>query len=120
VATSATHRQHRRWSAAGRVARRIVVGGILSARSACGASRIRVETDYLQFFSVDSIFARQHAIAEALGGTQPIYVSIEGDGPGPGASTCWPPCAICNSSARATGVDGSLSLADYVAICRAP
>jgi predicted RND superfamily exporter protein len=107
-----------RWAVAHRLI--VLVGGILlCAVSFWGASRIRVETDYLHFFSVDSVFRVDNTrIAEALGGTQPIYVSIEGDGPG----------SMAHLDALAAmrdlqqfvreqpGVDGSLSLADYVAI----
>ena len=53
------------------------------AVSLWGASRIRIETDYLEFFSPESVFRRDNdRIAAALGGTQPIYVTLDGDGRG--------------------------------------
>jgi predicted RND superfamily exporter protein len=107
-----------RWAVSHR--RIVLVGSILlCAFSLWGASRIRVETDYLKFFSVESIFRRDNTrIAEALGGTQPIYVSIEGDGPG-SLSRLDVLAAMRDLQTfvrEQPGVDGSLSLADYVAL----
>jgi uncharacterized protein len=106
------------WAVAHRLV--ILIGGVLlCAVSIWGASRIRVETDYLQFFSVDSIFRIDNArIADALGGTQPIYVSIEGDGSGSMAhlDALTAMRDLQQFVREQPGVDGSLSLADYVAI----
>ncbi len=107
-----------RWAVAHRAL--VLVGGILlCAVSLWGASRIKVETDYLAFFSEDSVFRRDNArIGAALGGTQPIYVTIEGDGPGAlgklDALTAMRD--LQQFVAEQPGVDGSLSLADYVAL----
>jgi predicted RND superfamily exporter protein len=102
-----------RWAVSHR--RIVLVGSILLCTfSLWGASRIRVETDYLKFFSVESIFRRDNTrIAEALGGTQPIYVSIEGDGPG-SLSRLEVLAAMRDLQKfvrEQPGVDGSLSLA---------
>ena len=107
-----------RWAVAHR--RPVLVGGIvLCALSLWGASRIRVETDYLRFFGRGSVLRRDNErIAKTLGGTQPIYVSIEGDGPG--SMTRLDVLAAMRDLQQFVreqpGVDGSLSLADYVAI----
>jgi hypothetical protein len=107
-----------RWAVAHR--RLVLIGGILlCAVSLWGAARIRVETDYLQFFSRDSVFRRDNTrIAEALGGTQPIYVAIEGDGAGSMArlDALAAMRDLQQFVAEQPGVDGSLSLADYVAL----
>ncbi|MBX3027436.1 MMPL family transporter [bacterium] len=107
-----------RWAMAHRL---LVLGGgvLLCAVAAWGAARIRVETDYLQFFSRGSAVRRDTLrIAEALGGTQPIYVTVEGDGPGSmgrlDALTAMRD--LQRFVAEQPGVDGSLSLADYVAV----
>ncbi len=107
-----------RWA----VAHRWIVlafGILLCATSIWGATRIRVETDYLQFFSPESVFRRDNArIAAALGGTQPLYVAIEGDGPGSmlQLETLAAMRDLQQFLLEQPGVDGSLSLADYVAI----
>lgn len=107
-----------RWAVAHRLL--VLAGGIvLCGLSLWGASRIRVETDYLQFFSRDSVFRRDNErIAASLGGTQPIYVSIEGDGSGSMAhlDVLAAMRDLQQFVAEQPGVDGSLSLADYVAI----
>ena len=107
-----------RWAVAHRLV--VLVGGIaLCAVSLWGASRIRVETDYLEFFGHDSSVRRDNQrIAEALGGTQPIYVVIDGDGPGSLArlDALAAMRDLQQFVAEQPGVDGSLSLADYVAV----
>ena len=107
-----------RWAVVHR--RAVLVGGLLlCAVSLWGVSRIRIETDYLEFFSPESVFRRDNTrIADALGGTQPIYVTIEGGGPG-AAQRLETLVAIRDLQqfiAEQPGVDGSLSLADYVAV----
>ena len=107
-----------RWAVAHRLA--VLLGAVgLCAFSLWGAARIRVETDYLSFFDRDSIFRRDNArIAAALGGTQPIYVTIEGDAPGALAKLDALAAMrdLQHFLAEQPGVDGSLSLADYVAL----
>lgn len=107
-----------RWAVSHRLV--VLAGGVLfCAVSLWGAARIRVETNYLQFFGRDSVFRRDNArIAEALGGTQPIYVSVQGDGPGSMArlDALTAMRDLQSFVGEQPGVDGSLSLADYVAI----
>jgi predicted RND superfamily exporter protein len=107
-----------RWAVAHRAV--VLIGGLLLCGvSLWGAARIKVETDYLQFFSPESIFRRDNVrISEALGGTQPVYVSIEGDGPGSMArlDALAAMRDLQQFVAEQPGVDGSLSLADYVAL----
>src|SRR5262245_5172684 len=107
-----------RWAVAHR--RLVLVGGLtLCGLSIWGATRIRIETNYLEFFDADSIFRRDNRrISEALGGTQPIYVTIDGDAPG-AVQRLETLAAIRDLQAfiaEQPGIDGSLSLADYVAI----
>lgn len=98
----------------------VILGALaLCGVSLWGASYIKVETDYLQFFSPESVFRRDNTrIAESLGGTQPIYVSIQGDGPGSLArlDALAAMRDLQQFVAEQPGVDGSLSLADYVAL----
>lgn len=107
-----------RWAVAHR--RPVLLGGLgLCALSLWGATRIRVETDYLKFFSPESIFRRDNRrIAEALGGTQPIYVTIEGEGPGAmqRLETLAAIRDLQQFIAEQPGIAGSLSLADYVTL----
>jgi predicted RND superfamily exporter protein len=52
------------------------------AFSLVGASRMRLETDYLEFISpTNPVRAENDRIARALGGTQPVYVVVDGTGP---------------------------------------
>ena len=54
----------------------------LLAIGAWGVTRIRVETDYLRFFSPSSRVRVENArIGDALAGTQVVTVVIDGDGP---------------------------------------
>jgi predicted RND superfamily exporter protein len=107
-----------RWAVGHRAT--VLVGSvILCVVSLWGASRITVETDYLSFFSPESIFRRDNTrIAEALGGTQPIYITIDGDGAGSLArlDALSAMRDLQRFIAEQPGVDGSLSLADYVAL----
>ena len=82
-------------------------------------TRIRVETDYLKFFDAESTFRRDnHRIATALGGTQPIYVTIEGDGPGSmqQLETLAAIRDLQQFIGEQAGISGTLSLADYVGV----
>ncbi|MDX2166689.1 MAG: MMPL family transporter [Deltaproteobacteria bacterium] len=107
-----------RWAVGHRAA--VLIGALgLCAVSLWGAARITVETDYLSFFSPDSIFRRDNTrIADALGGTQPIYITIDGDGPGALArlDALTAMRDLQRFLAEQPGVTGSLSLADYVAL----
>lgn len=83
---------HHRWTVlvldwCGRVAlahRRLVIGvtAIVGVVAVGGAARVRVETDYLTFFGPQSRVRLDHErIAAALGGTQPIFLVIDGREP---------------------------------------
>jgi predicted RND superfamily exporter protein len=97
---------------------------ILAFLLACGlsvwaATRIRVETDYLSFFDPHGpVRADNTRIAEHLGGTQPIYVVI--DGPKPRSLANLPVIDAIRDLqlfiAEQPGVDSSLSFADFVAL----
>ena len=87
--------------------------------SISGALRIRVETDYLSFFSPQSeILAENRRIAAALGGTQPIYVTVDGDKAGRISSV--PILAAIRDLQEfineQPGVDMSFSIADYISV----
>jgi hypothetical protein len=102
----------RRWSFLG-------AGVALCALSAWQASAIRVETDYLGFFDRDSaVRVDNRRITEKLGGSLPIYLVIDGEGPG--AVTRLEVLAAMRELqefvAGLPGVDGSLSLADYFSV----
>jgi predicted RND superfamily exporter protein len=94
-------------------------GAAVVAFSAWGATAIRVETDYLRFFDAESAVRRDNdRITERLGGTLPIYLVVEGGAPGAVAQV-EPIRAIRDLQefvAGLPGVDGSLSLADYVSL----
>ncbi|MGH7787317.1 MAG: MMPL family transporter, partial [Candidatus Binatia bacterium] len=107
-----------RWAVSHRAV--VLLGGVaLCGLSLWGAARIRVETDYLEFFDPDSIFRRDHErIAAALGGGLPIFIAVDGDGPG-SVTQLETLAAIRDLQAfvaEQPGIDGSLSLADYIAL----
>ncbi len=84
-----------------------------------GATHIRVETDYLGFFSPTSVFRRDNArIAQSLGGTQPIYVVV--DSQEPGSITHLETLGAISDLQQFIGeqpeVDGSLSVVDYLSV----
>ena len=121
--------QHNRWSVrvlewTGRRAvahRRLVLGGFagLAALSLWGTTWIHVETDYLSFFGPRSRARLDNArIAERLGGTQPIYLVVDGSGPGT-VTRLETLAAVRDLQAfvrQLPGVDSTLSLADYLAV----
>ncbi len=102
----------RRWAV-------LSLGVVACALSVWGATRIRVETDYLAFFGpATAVRADNALIAERLGGTQPIYVVVDGEGP---QSVARPDVLAAIRDLQAfigdqPGVDSSLSLADYMSI----
>jgi len=122
---------HHRWTVrvldwCGRVAvahRRAVlaVTAIVCVVSAWGALRVRVETDYLNFFGPRSrVRLENERIAASLGGTQPIYLGI--DGPGPNSLRRLETLrALYDLQAfvrQQPGVDSVISLADFVALAQ--
>ncbi len=97
----------------------LALSAALSAGALWYASTIRVETDYLSFFSDDSpILAENNRIAAALGGTQPIYVTVDGDKAG-AIGTVPMLSAIMDLQhfiAEQPGIDNSFSIADYLSV----
>jgi uncharacterized protein len=103
---------NRRWLVLAAAAVISVIGGWY-------ASAIRVETDYLSFFADDSpIRAENRRIAEALGGTQPMYVVVDGEAPGAISSI---PMLVAIRDLQEfiveqPGIDTSFSFADYLSL----
>jgi hypothetical protein len=102
----------RRWAV-------LIGAGLLSLGSLWFISTIRVETDYLSFFSADSPMLEENSrIAAALGGTQPIYVTVDGDKPGAIASL--PVLSAIRDLQQfigeQPGIDTSFSIADYLSL----
>jgi uncharacterized protein len=102
--------------------RAVLWGGALACVvSLIGASRIELETNYLEFFHPDSPVRRENAlIAERLGGSQPIYVVVESDEPR-GMRHREMLARIDDLQrfvARQPGVDSSLSVVDSIALVR--
>lgn len=86
-----------------------------------GVKDIRVETDYLQFISPSHpVRLENDRIAERLGGTQPVYIIVDGDGAD--AITRLSLLAAIRDlqdfMAELPKVDGSLSVVDYLTIVR--
>jgi hypothetical protein len=103
--------------------RRLVFAGTLVACLFClwGISRIEVVTDYLAFFHPQSEVRVDNAIiAERLAGTQPIYVVIDGEGPG--SITRLPTLKAIKDLQdfleKQPAVDTSMSLLDYLGLLR--
>jgi predicted RND superfamily exporter protein len=60
----------------------LLAGAVLCGVALIGTTHIRLETDYLEFFSPETrVRADNTLIAERLGGAQPLYVVIESDAP---------------------------------------
>lgn len=97
----------------------LLIGVVVALVAAAGATRIRVETDYLQFLSPNEPVRLENTrIAERLGGTQPIYIVVDGDGAG-SISRLSLLAAIRDLQefmAEMPKVDGSLSIVDYLSI----
>lgn len=122
---------HHRWTVrvldwCGRVAvahRRVVlaVTALVCLVSVWGALRVRVETDYLNFFGPRSrVRLENERIAGSLGGTQPISVVV--DGPGPNSvrriETLGAMHDLQAFVRQQPGVDSVMSLADFVALAQ--
>jgi len=104
--------------------RRAVLSGaaVLVVISLIGATRIRVETDYLGFLSLETPIRRDNArIAEKLGGTQPISIVVDGDGPNSvkAIDTLSAIRDLQAFIAEQPSVDASLSVVDFLTIVRA-
>ena len=92
---------------------------LLCVAGLVGASQIRLETNYLEFFHEQSTVRRDNArIAAALGGTQPLYLVFDGDEAGAmrRLEVLEAIGAIQDFAAREPGVDTTLSLVDYLKI----
>lgn len=86
-----------------------------------GTARVRTETDFLRFFPPCSPeFRANRAVGEALGGAQPLYVTV--DGPGPGAlkrvEAVRGLAALEEFLGKQPGVAGTLSLVDFLTAVR--
>ncbi len=97
----------------------LAVGALMAVVSAWYSTKIVVETDYLTFFAEDHpIRIENRRISEALGGTQPMYVVVDGNAPG-AIGTIPMLTAIRDLQqfiVEQPGVDISFSLADYVSL----
>ncbi len=99
----------------------LLLGLVLTAVAIVGVTKIRVETDYLQFIDVDNPIRVENAkIADRLGGTQPIYFVVEGDGEGAIGQLSLLAAIqdLQEFIAELPKVDGSLSIVDYLTIMR--
>lgn len=89
--------------------------------SLVGASRMKLETDYLQFLSASHpVRVENDRIAKALGGTQPVFIVVDGDGP-QAVSQLETLQAIDDLQKfilEQEGVDGAVSVVDYLRIVR--
>ncbi len=120
---------HDRWigsllGALGRLAidhRRIILvaGALFCGACLWGASDIRVETNYVGFFDPQSDIRRDtDRLADAIGGAYPLYVVIDGEGPG-AMRDLENLAAVRDLQAfisEQPGVDSTLSFADFVAL----
>jgi predicted RND superfamily exporter protein len=99
----------------------LAFGVAICILSLWGASRIVVETNYLMFLSRGNpVRMENDRIAAALGGTQPIYIVIDGDEPR-SVSSVETLAAIRDLQdfiLEQDGVDAAVSLVDYVRIVR--
>lgn len=99
----------------------LLVAFLVCVVSAFGLHRIRVETDYIQFLDPDTPIRMENTrISERLGGTQPIYIVIDGEGEGAigRLSVLAAIKDLQDFMAEIPKVDGSLSIVDYVTIMR--
>jgi len=95
------------------------ITGVLCIVGLVGASQIRLETNYLEFFHESSDVRRDNKrIGDALGGTQPLYLVFDGDGPGSmrRLDVLEAIAAIQEFLGQQPGVDTTLSLVDYLRI----
>ena len=102
--------------------RAILVGlTLVGLWSLWGITRLRVETDYISFFSPKSVVRTDNAlVTEGLGGTQPFYVVLSGEGPG-AVTKLEALTAMQDLEAfirEQPGVDKTISLLDYLHLLR--
>ncbi len=101
--------------------RRVIlpVTAVLCVAGLVGASQIRLETNYLEFFHPESDVRRDNTrIGEALGGTQPLYLVFDGEGAGTmrRLDVLDAMAAIQELVGKQEGVATTLSLVDYLKI----
>lgn len=99
----------------------LVVTALVCGVAAWGAARVRVETDYLTFFGSRSRVRVEHdRIAASLGGTQPIYVVVDGAEPNRlrRLETLQAIADLQTFVRQQPGVDGATSVADFVALAQ--
>jgi len=99
----------------------LLLGLVICAVGVAGALRIKVETDYLQFIDpANPIRIENTRIADRLGGTQPVYIVVDGDDDGAigRLSTLAAIKDLQDFMADMPKVDGSLSIVDYLTIMR--
>jgi predicted RND superfamily exporter protein len=109
-----------RWAAAHR--RTVLTAvAVVSFVAVWGATKIRVGTDYLSFFNPGSaVRVDGSRIAAKLGGTQPLYVVVDGEGPQAleRLETLAALRDLQDFVNQQPGVESSLSLVDYVAVAQ--
>lgn len=89
--------------------------------SLAGLGHMRLETDYLQFLRPSHPVRRQNdRVAAALGGTQPVYIVIDGGAPRAvnTLETLQAMEDLQKFVLEQEGVDGAVSLVDYLHIAR--
>jgi len=99
----------------------LLAAGIASAIALTGAMRVHVRTDYLSFFNpASAVRIDSSRIADKLGGTQPIYVVVDGDAPQAISrlETLAATRDLQDFIMQQPGVESALSLVDYVAIAQ--
>src|SRR5262245_55604572 len=97
------------------------LAGGACAISLVGASRMKVETDYLEFLSpTNPVRVENDRIAKALGGPQPVYVVIDGHEPQSvnQLETLQAMEDLQDFILDLPGVDSVVSLVDYVRLAR--
>ena len=94
---------------------------LLCAFALYGATQLRVETDYLTFIDPDhAVRQESRRVSESLGGAQPLYFVIDGNGPQSitALSTLAAMRDLQGFINEQPGVDKSLSLIDYLSVIR--
>lgn len=101
--------------------RRFILAGGMLLCGLCiwGATNIRIETNYVGFFDPGSSIRQDtDRLAEAIGGAYPLYVAI--DGPGPGAMRQLENLAAIQDLqafiSEQPGVDSTLSFPDFIVL----
>ncbi|MCK6557252.1 MMPL family transporter [Candidatus Binatia bacterium] len=99
----------------------LVWGAAAIALCIWGIGRVRVETDYLEFFDPAGPIRTANArVGEGLAGTQPIYIVVDGEGAASVTriDTLRAMRDLQEFVDRQAGVDKTMSLLDYLALLR--